>query len=63
MLGEKPRLVQAVNQVCRGLAYKGQVGADEYVLLELHLGFANHAGRSDQMPLASQMFSDFYTPC
>ena len=49
MLDEKPRLVQAVNQVCRGLGYKVQVGTDEYALLELYLGFANHAGRSDQI--------------
>ena len=49
MLAEKPRLIQAVNQVCRGLGYKVQVGTDEYALLELYLGFANHAGRFDQI--------------
>jgi hypothetical protein len=49
MLDEKPRLVQAVNQVCRGLGYKVQVGTDEYALLELYLAFVNHAGKFDQI--------------
>jgi len=49
MLDEKPRLIQAVNQVCRGLGYKVQVGTHEYALLELYLRFVNHSGRFDQI--------------
>jgi hypothetical protein len=49
MLSERPRIDAAVRQVCIGLGYHLQSGADEHALRELYLGFINIAGRHDQI--------------
>jgi len=49
MLSERPRLETAVRQVCTGLGYRLQSGADEHALREFYLGFTSIAGRRDQI--------------
>lgn len=49
MLSERPRIEAAVRQVCTGLGYRLQSGADEHALREFYLGFANVAGRHDRI--------------
>jgi predicted nucleotidyltransferase component of viral defense system len=49
MLKERPLVEQAVEQVCRGLGYQVQRGANDYALLGYYLGFTNHADRNDRI--------------
>lgn len=47
MTAERPRLEQAVLQVCRGLGYRIQPGTNEHAMFQLYLAFTNHARRQD----------------
>jgi predicted nucleotidyltransferase component of viral defense system len=49
MLKERPLVERAVEQVCRGLGYQVQRGANDYALLGYYLGFTSHADRKDNL--------------
>jgi hypothetical protein len=49
MLGERPDIIKAFEQVATGLGYKLQNGTDDHGLREWHLGYNNHSGGQDRI--------------
>jgi predicted nucleotidyltransferase component of viral defense system len=49
MLGERPDITTAVEQVATGLGYKLQNGTDDHALREWHVGYRNHSGAPDRI--------------